>query len=187
MSNLLLASSLLNHTQQEIWRYAVILLGDNTVETHHMGFIMNQPILNITHQQIATIYNLKQEMPACPIYCGGPAMTDRCTIVHSNDYKNSETKLFNSHASITFNNEIVQHIHAGKGPKEWKVMLGHCQWQDGQLDAEMHRPGGWLSKPWHRIVWAGYKRKEKMWRRCIEIETQLDAHDFLQDVWENST
>lgn len=187
MSNLLLASSLLNHTQQEIWRYAVVTTGEHTVDTHDMGFIMNQQVLNVGHKQINEIYNLKQALPKCPVYCGGPVMTDRCTLIHSNDYKNTDTRLFNPHCSLTFNDAIIEDINKGVGPREWKVMLGHCQWHDGQLDAEIHRPGGWLQQPWHGIAWGGYRRKEKMWRRLVEIETHQDAHTFLDSIWENHT
>ena len=187
MSNLLLASSLLNHTQQEIWRYAVVTTGVHTVDTHDMGFIMNQQVLNVGHKQINEIYNLKQALPKCPVYCGGPVMTERCTLIHSNDYKNTDTRLFNPHCSLTFNDAIIEDINKGVGPREWKVMLGHCQWHDGQLDAEIHRPGGWLQQPWHGIAWGGYRRKEKMWRRLVEIETHQDAHTFLDSIWENHT
>ena len=123
MSNLLLASSLLNHTQQEIWRYAVVTTGVHTVDTHDMGFIMNQQVLNVGHKQINEIYNLKQALPKCPVYCGGPVMTDRCTLIHSNDYKNTDTRLFNPHCSLTFNDAIIEDINKGVGPREWLSLI----------------------------------------------------------------
>lgn len=165
----------------------MVTTGEHTVDTHDMGFIMNQQVLNVGHKQINEIYNLKQALPKCPVYCGGPVMTDRCTLIHSNDYKNTDTRLFNPHCSLTFNDAIIEDINKGVGPREWKVMLGHCQWHDGQLDAEIHRPGGWLQQPWHGIAWGGYRRKEKMWRRLVEIETHQDAHTFLDSIWENHT
>ena len=149
----------------------MVTTGVHTVDTH----------------DINEIYNLKQALPKCPVYCGGPVMTDRCTLIHSNDYKNTDTRLFNPHCSLTFNDTIIEDINKGVGPREWKVMLGHCQWHDGQLDAEIHRPGGWLQQPWHGIAWGGYRRKEKMWRRLVEIETHQDAHTFLDSIWENHT
>ena len=165
----------------------MVTTGEHTVDTHDMGFIMNQQVLNVGHKQINEIYNLKQALPKCPVYCGGPVMTDRCTLIHSNDYKNTDTRLFNPHCSLTFNDAIIEDINKGVGPREWKVMLGHCQWHDGQLDAEIHRPGGWLQQPWHGIAWGGYRRKEKMGRRLVEIETHQDAHTFLDSIWENHT
>ena len=165
----------------------MVTTGEHTVDTHDMGFIMNQQVLNVGHKQINEIYNLKQALPKCPVYCGGPVMTDRCTQIHSNDYKNTDTRLFNPHCSLTFNDAIIEDINKGVGPREWKVMLGHCQWHDGQLDAEIHRPGGWLQQPWHGIAWGGYRRKEKMWRRLVEIATHQDAHTFLDRIWENHT
>jgi putative AlgH/UPF0301 family transcriptional regulator len=173
----------MNKSHHEIWRFGVITVGDVHTDTHHMGFVLNQNVINIDHKDISRIYNIKHALPRCNIYCGGPVMTDRCTVIHSTEYTNPETRSFNSHISLTFNDQIIQDISQGHGPKHWKIMLGHCQWEDGQLDAEIIRPGGWLLRPWHHYAWGGYKRKDKMWRRLIEIHAQQDAKSFLDTMF----
>ena len=173
----------MNQSHHEIWRYAVTTVGDINTNTHNMGFVLNQSVVNIDHKDISRIYNIDHTLPRCHIYCGGPVMTDRCTVVHSIEYINPDTKPFNRHVSLTFNNQIIQDISRGHGPQYWKVMLGHCEWQDGQLDAEIMRPGGWLTRPWHHHAWGGYRRKDKMWRRLLEIDAEQDAKSFLNTVF----
>ena len=56
MSELLLASAGMNQSHQEIWRYAVVVMGDG-IHTSNTGFVCNQQITNINYQQVATIDN----------------------------------------------------------------------------------------------------------------------------------
>lgn len=169
----------------EIWRYAVITVGDIKYDTDHLGFVLNQSVANITYQQISQLYDLKNTMPKCQVYCGGPIATDKCTVLHSNDYANNNTQKFNDHCSITFNDQIARDICAGKGPKHWKIMLGYSQWQPGQLDAEIIRQDGWLEHEWSVYAWGNYKRKTKMWERILEIESHRDSDIFLQSIFGN--
>lgn len=190
MSNILLSSNFINNQESkdghtELWRYSVIALGETKTNTDNIGFIMNQRIQNINYQQISQIYDLKHTLPRCPIYCGGPVHTEKATVFHSAEYHNSDTQVLTDQFGITFNNKIIQDINRGKGPKHWKVMLGFCMWRDGQLDAEIMRPGGWMEHTWDHIVWSEYKRKDKMWRRLIEKQSQQDANKFLNKVFTN--
>ena len=185
VSNILLSSSTINQSQSSIWRYSVITVSDVDTTTNHVGFILNQRISNISHQQISSIYDLKYTLPKCPVYCGGPVMTDRCTIFHSPEYSTQDTRRINTHCALTFNDQIVQDIVQGRGPKHWKVMLGMCQWQPGQLDAEIIRPGGWLEQAWDPMLcWGSYRDKHKMWRRLIEKQSSQDAKMFLNRVFD---
>lgn len=180
MDSIILSLNKVNQDQHEIWRYSVICYCDTAQFT--MGFVMNQRVVNIRHEQIHTIYGLDHALPKCPVYCGGPINTEKCTILHSNDYQLPDTEEFGDHCAITFNNRIVQDITAGRGPKHWKVMLGHCVWQPGQLTAELSRPNTWWECDWSDTVWGQYQRKDKMWRRIIDREAQLSANRFLHTV-----
>lgn len=166
----------------ELWKYAVITLGD-TAHTQNLGFIMNQRVQNIDYKQLSKLYGLKYELPQCQIYCGGPVSTEKATIIHSVDYYQSSTQKINSQCSITFNDKIIDDINKKQGPKHWKVLLGYCMWHDGQLDAEIIKPGGWLEQSWDNTVWGEYKRKDKMWRRLIEKQSNRDAKKFLDKVF----
>jgi len=173
----------MNELSQDLWRYAVVTVGDQSYGTENMGFLLNQSVLNIDHKQITQIYKLDHTLPRAMVYCGGPLHTDRCTVLHSPEYQTGKTKPFNRYTSITFDNQIVNDIVRGKGPKKWKIMLGHCEWQDGQLDAELMRPGGWQESQWQDTAWGNYKRKDKMWRRICESNATQGASLFLDKMF----
>ena len=81
----------------------------------------------------------------------------------------------------TFNDKVVSDIQQGKGPKYYKIILGFCQWETGQLDAEIMR-GSWLATTHSNLMWSSYKSKDKMWRRIIERDTKQDAKTFLDSL-----
>jgi putative transcriptional regulator len=182
MQIILSSAGMNSSNEHSIWKFSVIMMGDTKLNTETIGFIMNQSVYNVDYKQISTMYGLKHTLPKVSVYCGGPMMSERATIIHSNDYKIKGTQLFNKHSSLTFNDKIVKDINAGKGPKEWKIMLGFSKWQDGQLDAEITRPGGWLTDTYDHTVWGNYRRKEKMWRRMIERNAKQQANHFLDTI-----
>ena len=108
---LLVASPRINHTEHDLWRHSVIL----TFETQsgHMGFIMNQAVANIDHDNISSLYGVGQ-LPVNRVYCGGPVLTQRCTILHTPEYSVSGTKRVGESAAITFNTSIVEDIVSGR-------------------------------------------------------------------------
>lgn len=181
MTDILVASPNMNKNSNDLWRYSVVVTATQTDRT--LGFIMNQPVLNIDYKQITTIYGLKHTLPRCTVYCGGPLHTEKVTIIHSPDWRHASTQQFTRESCITFNDDIVTAIVQGRGPRQWKIMLGYSEWADGQLDAECMRPGGWLTQSWDALVWSQYKRKEKMWRRIMEKQSVIQSHQFLDQVW----
>lgn len=180
--NLIVSTARTNQTQHDLWRFAVILPFE--VESGTMGFVMNQSVANVGHREISQLYRVGT-LPQSRIWCGGPTMTERCTVLHSTDYANADTKPITDHAAITFNTQIIRDINQGRGPKHYKIMLGFCQWEAGQLDAELTR-GMWHHVDWNRVAWSSYKRKDKMWRRIIESESVVSAQQFIDDVWSTS-
>ena len=178
MSELLLATNLTNHTQHDLWKYAVIHAFDH--EMGSMGFIMNQPVANFDHKHITQMYGVGS-LPRTRIFCGGPILTDRCTIAHTPEYRTADTRVLTDQLAITFSRDIVQDINQGRGPKRYKVMLGFCKWEQGQLTAEITRRQ-WQTTEYSELMWSSYKAKDKMWRRIIDARSRQAAGSFLDTV-----
>ena len=178
MDELLISTHRTNLTQHELWRCSVIM----PWHTDHgvMGFVMNQPVANITHRTITQNYDVGT-VPHTRIFCGGPQQTNRCTVLHSRDWSHQDTRIINDHCAITFNGAIMEAIRKGHGPQQYKIMLGWCQWEDGQLDAEIVR-GVWHTIPWTPTAWASYKSSTKMWRRICEHEAHVTATTFFDSL-----
>ena len=175
---LLVASPRINHTEHDLWRHSVILTFET--QTGHMGFIMNQRVANIDHNNISTLYGVGQ-LPVRSVYCGGPVLTQRCTILHTPEYCTEGTKQLSTTAAITFNDRVVEDIVEGRGPHHYKIMLGFCQWRKGQLHQETH-PGGWITVPATDLMWGNYRQKNKMWRRACESGAVVAAQEFFMTV-----
>jgi len=178
MDDLILATQHTNTTSHDVWRSSVIHISEQSDAT--LGFIMNQSVVNIDHKAISRIYGVGT-LPRSRVWCGGPVMTDRCTVMHSRDYRNADTRALSDHAAITFNQGIVEDINRGRGPRHYKIMLGFCRWEPGQLDAELMR-GQWLATGWSPLAWSSYKAKDKMWRRIIERDSSTAAKSFLDSL-----
>ena len=182
-NSILLSTAHLNQGVHDLWRYAVINMS-NYEDTHTVGFIMNQQVVNFDVSAIPKVYSITAPMPKkpCPIYCGGPVSTDKITICHSSEYKNKRTTPLNDFASLTFNNEIFDDISKGKGPREWKIMLGYCAWLPGQLEAEIQEKNSWMVADCDDYMWGKYKRKAKMWTRICEKKGSEQANQFLKSL-----
>jgi putative AlgH/UPF0301 family transcriptional regulator len=179
VTNILLSSQTVNVNNFNIWHNAVIMLGSEV--GHTVGFIMNQPVMNINQEQISKIYGIENQLPRQSVYCGGPVSMEKITIMHTLDYNIQGTNQINDHCAITFNEQIAQDILSGNGPDHYKIMVGYCVWADGQLDAEIGRKM-WLEDEYDPIVWAKYKRKSKMWRKIIEKNASKATNQFLNSL-----
>jgi putative AlgH/UPF0301 family transcriptional regulator len=179
---LVLASSVLNSGIHDLWRYAVINLSNDSGD-HTVGFMMNQQVLNFDATMIPRVYGIKSPMPSFKtVYCGGPVGTDKITIIHSTEYKNKDTSNINGYSSLTFNDKIFEDIHQGKGPKQWKIMLGYCAWLPGQLESEIKRSNSWMKADCDDLMWSNYKRKIKMWQKIVEKNSSEQANHFLESI-----
>ena len=179
VSELILSGKNVNAQNFNLWQYAVIMLGNQLDST--IGFIMNQQVMNIDYSQIGRIYGIKTELPKQPVYCGGPMSTEKVTIIHSLDYVIPGTNQMNDYCAITFNEQIANDIAHGRGPAQYKIMLGFCSWQPGQLDSEIDKKI-WLEDDHDDIVWSNYKRKSKMWHRIISKNANKASNDFLNSL-----
>lgn len=182
-NSILLSTAHLNAGVHDLWRYAVINMS-NYEDTHTVGFIMNQQVVNFDVKSIPQVYSIKAPMPTspCPIYCGGPVSTDKITICHSSEYANKHTTPLNDHSSLTFNEQIFVDINQGKGPKHWKIMLGYCAWLPGQLESEIKQKNSWMVADIDDFMWGKYKRKAKMWTRICEKKGSEQASQFLSTL-----
>ena len=72
-----------------------------------------------------------------PIHYGGPFETNKGIVLHSNDYGTSSTVSINDQLSLTTTFNVLQDISQEKGPQNFLLILGHYEWEQGQLESEI--------------------------------------------------
>jgi putative transcriptional regulator len=112
-----------------------------------MGFIVNQPVPEITLAEVFLSMNLQTPEFELPnVYMGGPVEMDAAFFLHSSEYKSSSYMEVNDIIRVSRDPQILKDIAEKKGPKEYRFLLGYAGWAPGQLESElMHE--GWLTLP----------------------------------------
>ena len=135
-----------NKLKDSRFQKAVIVMFDHD-NKGALGVVINKPLgnfkigslikdLNIDDTDKAELYDLE-----VPIYWGGPLDNNKLVILHSNDYKNQNTKSYKD-ISLTSDYKALLDIAKNKGPKNKLVILGVSAWNMGQLEGEIDK-GHW--------------------------------------------
>jgi len=128
------------------FKNAVIVMLDHD-NNGALGVVINKPLgtfkigsfikdLNINDPDKKELYDFE-----VPIYWGGPLDNNKILILHSNDYKNKNTKNYKN-ISITNDYKALLDIAQNRGPKNKLVILGVSAWNIGQLEGEIDK-GHW--------------------------------------------
>jgi putative transcriptional regulator len=80
------------------------------------------------------------------LFTGGPVQPWTGCIVHSVEYRRSETIDIDSHVAITISPEVLRDIGHGRGPRQRLVAFGYAGWGAGQLEGELAQ-GAWFTEP----------------------------------------
>ena len=116
-----------------------------------MGFMINQPISNADFTQIMLA---DEETPATkakfPIYTGGPVEDERGFFLHSDDVQYEHTQKVGS-LCLTSSLDIMNDVLEGKGPQQFKFIVGYTGWGALQLEQE-YEENSWLLLPYDRSI-----------------------------------
>ena len=107
-----------------------------------IGIVINKPIGKITLGSFISkvddrsinkkeLYDIK-----IPVYWGGPVDDHKMLILHSKDYKNKSTKVYDNLSTSNDLTTLVA-IAEKRGPQKSLVVLGLAAWNIGQLDGEI--------------------------------------------------
>ena len=132
-----------NKLKDSRFQKAVIVMLDHD-NKGALGVVINKPLgnfkigslikdLNIDDTDKTELYDFE-----VPIYWGGPLDNNKLVILHSNDYKNQNTKSYKD-ISLTNDYKALLDIAKNKGPKNKLVILGVSAWNIGQLEGEIDK------------------------------------------------
>lgn len=147
-----------------------------------MGFIVNQPLADLTLAELYTSMSMDIPNVALPnIFMGGPVEMNGIFFLHSSDYTTANDLEVTESVRLSRSPAILDAIANNQGPRDYRCLIGYAGWAPGQLEEEVSHEG-WLILP------ASYNdlfktSPEAMWKQIaarygIDITTFSDQTGY---------
>jgi putative transcriptional regulator len=113
-----------------------------------LGIVINRPV---GERSISALLEAAGDNAAgidgtVRVFAGGPVQPELGFVVHSAEYRRSETIDVDGRVAMTASREILRDIGQHQGPEKSLFALGYAGWGPGQLDGEMARHD-WFTTP----------------------------------------
>ncbi len=133
--------------RQPIFDHAVILLAQHSRDGA-LGIIINRPFDTKPIAALLTAFGADATgvTDSVRVFVGGPVDLTVGFVLHSPDYRRSDTVDIDGRVSLTGAPEALRDIGLGRGPKKSLVAFGYAGWAASQLDDEL-KHGVWLTVP----------------------------------------
>lgn len=120
--------------KESFWYKTVIY-----VTEHHpqgsVGIVLNKRSqMSVT--EFADQCGFKINVPGY-IYLGGPVNIKALSMLHTSEWKCSNTMKITPRLSISSAEDLLAKMAMGDRPKHWRMFLGLCGWSVGQLEDEV--------------------------------------------------
>jgi putative transcriptional regulator len=137
-----------------------------------LGLVINRPLGD---QPIASLLEMVGEahrsvIGSVPVFAGGPVQPRTGFVIHSTDYRRSDTIDIDGRVAVTSSAGILRDMGYNKGPKKSLVAFGYAGWGPGQLEDELAH-GVWLTAPEEPALVFDEDR-QKVWERAWSHRTQ---------------
>tara|TARA_B100000678_G_scaffold287487_1_gene294144 strand:+ start:4662 stop:5210 length:549 start_codon:yes stop_codon:yes gene_type:complete len=130
------------HMNDTFFGKSVVYICDHNKEGA-MGLIINKPINHREVEEIIKIENSQGnqlENVKIETFFGGPVLTEKMIVLHTNTLKTENTVVITDKISISSEKDIFKKIDKNI---KYKIFLGHSGWEAGQLEREIEN-GDWL-------------------------------------------
>jgi putative transcriptional regulator len=137
-----------------------------------LGLVINRPLGD---RPIASLLEMVGEADpsvsgTVQIFAGGPVQPRTGFVIHSTDYRRSDTIEIDAHVAVTSSTGVLRDMGSDKGPKKSLVAFGYAGWGPGQLENELAH-GVWLTAPEEPALVFDEDR-QKVWERAWAHRTR---------------
>jgi putative transcriptional regulator len=152
--------------------HAVVLMVRHSPEGA-LGIVINHPIGERPFAKILEAIGEKDDTVTgnMVIFSGGPVQPEIGFVVHSSDYRRSETADIDGHVAMTPATRAILHdIILGKRPQKSLVAFGYAGWGPGQLEGELAMRAWFTGPESAKLIFD--EDREKVWDDAMSHRTQ---------------
>jgi putative transcriptional regulator len=113
-----------------------------------LGIVINRPVGERPLSDLMKMIGEKETGAPGQVrlFAGGPVQLELGFVVHSAEYRQSETVVVDGNVAVTSSREILRDIANNKGPIKSLVAFGYAGWSPGQLEGEL-KGQFWVTAP----------------------------------------
>lgn len=113
-----------------------------------MGIVINKTLDSIDFRELLGHLDIPAGNAAhdVAVHFGGPVESQRGFVLHSTDYRHTETLIVDHETGLTATMDVLRDLASGDGPQRSILALGYAGWGAGQLEAEFQE-NAWLLVP----------------------------------------
>jgi putative transcriptional regulator len=166
--DLLIASA---QIQDPRFYHAVILILQHN-QDGAFGIVINHPLASETVASLLAAIGVDDETVEgdIPVFSGGPVQPEFGFVVHSAEYRRSETLAVDGKVAMTASKEALKDIGHHHGPRKFFFALGYAGWGAGQLEGEIARKDWFVTPEDPALVFD--PDSSKVWDRALARRQQ---------------
>lgn len=116
------------------WYKTVIMIVEH-MNHGSIGLILNKKS-NISINELGERLGIDIDVEGY-VYNGGPVSQSSLSMIHTNDWKCSNTLKINDNFSVSSSSEVLPRLATGDFPDQWRLFFGMCGWAPSQLLSEL--------------------------------------------------
>lgn len=126
-----------------MFRRSVVFIYENSVQGT-AGLVLTQlQGTHNTHQLVSSRGFDHCAVPSEPLWLGGPVNEKAVIMLHSTDWRSSNTMTVDRSFAITSDDMMIYKYTTGDTPRYYRFYMGHSVWHPQQIKAEINN-NNWL-------------------------------------------
>jgi putative transcriptional regulator len=115
---------------------------------------------------------------------GGPLSTKMVFMLHTDDFESQSSSICGPGLMVSCDDFMIEKMSMGQMPYYWRMAIGICGWQPGQLDMELkgQRPykseNSWLTANADEGIIFNYDGEEQ-WKKAMELSSFQMINQFF--------
>ena len=164
------------------YKTVIYLVNDNEHGTQ--GMILNKPS-HFTITQFAESKRLDGfPMSDETMRFGGPLSTKTVFMLHTDDFESSTSSIAGKGLMISSDDFMLEKMTWGQQPSAWRIAVGICGWQPGQLDLELkgekpyRRENSWLTAEGNDSIIYNYDGVDQ-WEKAMTLSREQLINSYI--------